>query len=108
MPLSQANYRYSETWVPLNRPDIVQSELLFRRLPEIELNSVIVSVQQLNLGTTLAFCLSNGTVEFRNRPGLDLLPPDNSPDRASSLAQVGLEFPPGSPSELYITLVYQR
>lgn len=86
------------------RPDIFQSELLFRRLPEIELNSSVVSVQQLNLGTTLAFCLSNGTVEFRNRPGLDLLPPDNSPDRASSLAQVGLEFPSGSPCELYITL----
>ncbi|KAL8760778.1 MAG: hypothetical protein Q9184_003063 [Pyrenodesmia sp. 2 TL-2023] len=86
-----------------SNPSELQPELIFRRLPEIDVNSIIVSVQQLNLGTTLAFCLSDGTVEFRNRPGLDLLPPDNSPDRASSLAQVGLEFPSGNPC-LYAAL----
>lgn len=60
------------------------------------MNSIIVSVAQLNLGTTLAFCFSDGSIDFRSRPSLDPLPHDDSPDRASSLAQVGLAFPHSS------------
>ena len=64
------------------------------------MNTVVVAVQQLNLGTTLVFCSSDGSVEFRSRTTLDPLPRDDSPARASSIAQVGLGFPIGNPCKL--------
>lgn len=69
--------------------------MVLKRLPDISLGNIISSVQQLNLGTTLAFCSSDGSVDFRSRPALDLLPRDDSSDKASGLAQVGLSFPQG-------------
>ncbi|KAL9060542.1 MAG: hypothetical protein Q9206_000986 [Seirophora lacunosa] len=73
----------------------LQAEVVLKRLPDISLGNIISSVQQLNLGTTLAFCSSDGSVDFRSRPALDLLPRDDSSDKASGLAQVGLSFPQG-------------
>ncbi len=55
-----------------------------------------MAVRELHLATTLVFCFSDGSVEFRSRSTLDLLPHDEA-DRVSSMAQVGLEFLPGDP-----------
>lgn len=60
------------------------------------MNRVIVAIRELHLATTLVLCSSDGSVEFRSRSTLDLLPRDD-PDRVSSMAQVGLEFVPGDP-----------
>ncbi|KAI4142263.1 MAG: hypothetical protein LQ341_003264, partial [Variospora aurantia] len=73
----------------------LQTEVVLKRLPDISVGNVVNTVQQLNLGTTLAFCSSDGSVEFRSRPALDLLPRDESSDKVSGLTQVGLGFPQG-------------
>lgn len=80
----------------MRNPDAAQSELLLRTLPSINVDKVIAAVQQLNLGTTLVFCSCDGSVEFRSRVTLDPLPRDDTPARASSIAQVGLGFPEGN------------
>ncbi|KAL8936278.1 MAG: hypothetical protein Q9211_004261 [Gyalolechia sp. 1 TL-2023] len=80
-----------------SNPIELQSEVVFSKLPGVSVRKFIVAVQQLNLSTTLVFCTSGGGVEFRNRTTLDLLPRDDTLDQASSVAQVGLEYPDGSP-----------
>ena len=64
------------------------------------MNKVVVAVRELHLATTLVLCFSNGSVEFRSRSTLDLLPRDDA-DRVSSMAQVGLELLPGAPCECH-------
>ncbi|KAL8709289.1 MAG: hypothetical protein Q9225_007469 [Loekoesia sp. 1 TL-2023] len=80
----------------MRNPNAAQSEVLLDTLPSISVDKVVVAVQQLNLGTTLVFCSSDGSVEFRSRVTLGPLPLDNNPTRASSIAQVGLRFPDGN------------
>ncbi|KAL8643791.1 MAG: hypothetical protein Q9226_008118 [Calogaya cf. arnoldii] len=74
----------------------LQSEVTFKRLQDFVVNKVVVAVRELHLATTLVLCFSDGSVEFRSRSTLDLLPRDDA-DRVSSMAQVGLEFLPGDP-----------
>ncbi|CAL8583760.1 hypothetical protein XPA_009378 [Xanthoria parietina] len=77
-------------------PSDLQPEVTFKRLQDVKVNRVIVAVRELHLATTLVLCSSDGSVEFRSRSTLDLLPRDD-PDRVSSMAQVGLEFVPSDP-----------
>ncbi|KAL8920524.1 MAG: hypothetical protein Q9172_004478 [Xanthocarpia lactea] len=74
----------------------LQPDITFRRLQDVRESKVMVAVRELHLATTLVFCFSDGSVEFRSRSTLDLLPHDET-DRVSSMAQVGLEFLPGDP-----------
>ncbi|KAL9604464.1 MAG: hypothetical protein Q9219_000429 [cf. Caloplaca sp. 3 TL-2023] len=78
-------------------PKDLQSEVGLRRLAGIRVDRIILAVQQLNLGTTLVFCLDDGSIEFRNRTTLNPLPQDDTPAQASSIAQVGLKFPDSNP-----------
>ncbi|KAL8736286.1 MAG: hypothetical protein Q9166_000441 [cf. Caloplaca sp. 2 TL-2023] len=78
--------------------DDLQSDVVFKRLQDINIHKVIVTIRELHLATAFVLCFSDGSVEFRNRSTLDLLPRDDTPDRVSSMAQVGLEFLPGDPS----------
>ncbi|KAL8835573.1 MAG: hypothetical protein Q9170_003257 [Blastenia crenularia] len=81
---------------PSNPVDL-QPEVIFRKLPCVSINRVIVASHQLNLGTVLVFCLSDGSVEFRDRTTLEPLLHDDTPARASSVVQVGLGFTGGIP-----------
>ena len=60
------------------------------------MTKTLVSLQQVNVGTALVMNYSDGSVEFRDRVTLDLLPRDGN-DRISSLAQVGFSFPAKGP-----------
>lgn len=77
----------------------LQSEVTLTKMPSVIVHRAIVAVQQLNLGTTLVFCTSDGGVEFRNRTTLDSLPRDDTLAQASSIAQVGLGFLDSSPCQ---------
>ena len=56
----------------------------------------MLSIQQVNVGTVLAMTYSDGTVEYRDRTNMKI-PPRDSNDRISSLAQVGFSFPAKGP-----------
>ena len=60
------------------------------------MTKTLLSFQQVNVGTALVMNYSDGSVEFRDRVTLDLLPRDGN-DRISSLAQVGFNFPARGP-----------
>ena len=49
-------------------------------------------MQQLNVGTILAFLFSDGSVEFRDRTTLDILGTDQNNDQIASLPQIGFGF----------------
>ncbi|KAL8701035.1 MAG: hypothetical protein Q9224_000687 [Gallowayella concinna] len=76
----------------------LQSDVTFKRLQDVRVNKIIVAIRDIHLATTLALCPSDGSVEFRSRNTLDPLLRDDTLDRASGMAQVGLEFLPGDPS----------
>ncbi|KAI4179860.1 MAG: hypothetical protein L6R41_007600 [Letrouitia leprolyta] len=75
----------------------LQSEAILSKLPGVIVHNVIIAVQQLNFGTTLVLCTSDGGVEFRNRTTLDLLPPDDTPAQVSGISPVGLGFVDDNP-----------
>ncbi|KAL8712283.1 MAG: hypothetical protein Q9220_003434 [cf. Caloplaca sp. 1 TL-2023] len=74
----------------------LQVETGFQRLPDVTVGKVIIHIQQFNLGTILAFCSSDGSIEFRSRTTLDFLPHDEATDRISSIPQLGFNFPEGN------------
>ena len=60
-------------------------------------NRGLCSVQQISLSTVLVLTYSDGTVEFRDRTTMDVLPRDETMDQVSSLGQVGFDFPDTGP-----------
>ncbi|KAL9044109.1 MAG: hypothetical protein Q9214_002729 [Letrouitia sp. 1 TL-2023] len=49
--------------------------------------------QVLNIGTVIAFSFCDGTIEFRGRADLEMLPRDETYNQALNLSQIGFEFP---------------
>ena len=72
----------------------------FKRLPDISVNGIIVSAASLYNDTVLSLSYSDGSVEFRNRPALDIINADHNPNQVSSLSQSGFSFPTGNPCKL--------
>ena len=60
-------------------------------------NGTIVSAVLLYNDTVLSLSYSDGSIEFRNRPALDVVIPDHNPNQVSSLSQSGFSFPAGNP-----------
>lgn len=58
----------------------------------------LLCIKELNVGIVLAMIYSDGSVEYRDRTSMELLPRDGI-DQISSLAQVGFNFPLGNPCE---------
>ncbi len=56
------------------------------------MNYLLLSVQEACLSTVLAMTYSDGTIEFRDRTSVDILPRDDSTKQVSSMSQVGFEF----------------
>ncbi|KAF2866785.1 mediator complex, subunit Med16 [Massariosphaeria phaeospora] len=71
---------------------------LLKRLPETIMHSVILSFTPLWYNMFLAFCHSDGTIEFRKRSTMEIITPDYNTTSVTSLPQAGFSFPPLDPS----------
>jgi mediator of RNA polymerase II transcription subunit 16 len=61
-------------------------------------NSLVLSLFPIFYNTTLAFCQSDGTIEFRQRSTLNVIAPDYNQNQVSSLSQAGFAFSNIEPS----------
>ncbi|KAF2182172.1 hypothetical protein K469DRAFT_669982 [Zopfia rhizophila CBS 207.26] len=65
---------------------------LLKRLPDIPMHSVILSFFSLWYHMVLAFCHSDGTIEFRKRATMESIMMDDSTETVTSLSQAGFAF----------------
>lgn len=82
---------------------------ILKRSNDIAVSKTMLSIQQVNIGTALAMTFSDGTVEYRDRVTMELLPRDGN-GQISSMAQVGFNFPVRGSGTLDFSspLLYQR
>lgn len=76
---------------------------LLRRQPDTMTHSVILSFVPLWYHMLLAYCYSDGTIEFRKRSTMAVIAPDYNTDTVSSLPQAGFSFTTLEPS-LHVAL----
>jgi mediator of RNA polymerase II transcription subunit 16 len=76
---------------------------LFKKMPDIIMHSVVMEFYPLWYNMILAFCHSDGTIEFRKRATMDSIVPDFNTETVTSLPQAGFGFPSTDPS-LHIAL----
>lgn len=69
-----------------------KSEISFKRLDDVVINRLLLSVQDACLSTILALTYSDGTIEFRDRTGVGILARDDISKQVSSMYQVGFDF----------------
>ena len=72
--------------------------LVLKRLPDIVLHSVVVAFYPVWYNMLLAFCYSDGTIDFRRRATMDQIMADFNTETVTSLVQAGFAFPPLDPS----------
>lgn len=82
----------------------MQQYLELKRLDDIVVERIFLSVQQLGPGTILGMTYSDGTIEFRDRTRLDVIGFDGNLERVTSLPQIGFAFPSEGPCKS-LTLV---
>lgn len=70
-----------------------QQDHQLRRLDDIVLDKIIVSIQLVHSGSTLAFSYSDGSIEFRQRTDLTVIGSDDDPNRVVNLPRTGFAFP---------------
>ena len=75
-------------------------EASLKRLGDILINRLLLSVQEVSLSTVLVMKYSDGTIEFRDRSSMIVLSRDDITKQVSSLFQVGFDFLAASPSKL--------
>jgi mediator of RNA polymerase II transcription subunit 16 len=80
-----------------------RDELTLKRLPDMALHSVVLAFHPFWYNMILAYCYSDGTIEFRKRATMDVLGPDYSTDTLTSIFQTGFAFPQLEPS-LHVAL----
>ncbi|KAF2108513.1 mediator complex, subunit Med16 [Lophiotrema nucula] len=76
---------------------------LLKRVPDTVLHSVVLSFHSLWYHMILAFCYSDGSIEFRKRVTMDVMGPDYNTQTVSSLPQAGFHFSALEPA-LHIAL----
>ena len=76
---------------------------LLNRKEDYPMNSTILSVFPLWYNMVLAYCYSDGTIEFRSRASMDVITPDYNTETVTSLPQAGFAFPAVDPA-LHIAL----
>ncbi|KAI8936364.1 hypothetical protein NX059_006776 [Plenodomus lindquistii] len=69
-----------------------------QRQPDFTLHAVVLAFYPIWYSMLLAFCYSDGTLEFRKRSTLETIMPDGNTDTVTSLLQVGYIFPHAEPS----------
>lgn len=80
-----------------------RSMWLLKRQEDMKMHSVILSFYPLWYNMLLAYCYSDGSIEFRKRSTMDIITSDYNTDTVSSLPQAGFAFPTLEPS-LHIAL----
>lgn len=70
----------------------LQEEPTLKRLDDVRIHKLILQIQQFSQGLILAFYYSDGSVEFRDRANMELLPLDNTNDKVCGLVQLGFGF----------------
>lgn len=63
-----------------------------KRLGDVIINRLLISLQDVYLSTVLVLTYSDGTIEFRDRIGLGVLARDDISKQVSSMYQVGFDF----------------
>ncbi|KAJ4367457.1 Mediator of RNA polymerase II transcription subunit 16 [Neocucurbitaria cava] len=74
------------------------SGFLLKRLPDFTLHAVVLAFHPIWYNMLLAFCYSDGTIEFRKRSTMETIMPDGNTDTVTSLLQAGFVFPHAEPS----------
>jgi mediator of RNA polymerase II transcription subunit 16 len=80
-----------------------REELSLKRLPDLLLHSVVLTFQPFWYNMLLAYCYSDGTIEFRKRSTMEILGPDENNETLTSIFQAGFSFPQLEPS-LHVAL----
>ncbi|KAF2797604.1 hypothetical protein K505DRAFT_298116 [Melanomma pulvis-pyrius CBS 109.77] len=80
-----------------------RSVFVLKRQPDTIMHSIILAFFPLWYNMLLAFCYSDGTIEFRKRATMEAISPDYNTETVTSLSQAGFSFTPLDPS-LHISL----
>lgn len=74
-----------------------------KRSPDFPMHAVVLDCIPVWYHMILAFCYSDGTIEFRKRSTMEILTSEGNTDTVTSLFQAGFAFPHAEPS-LHMTL----
>lgn len=74
-----------------------------KRATDFPMHAVVLACIPVWYHMLLAFCYSDGTIEFRKRSTMEILVNDGNTDTVTSLFQAGFAFPHGEPS-LHVAL----
>ncbi|XPS74919.1 Mediator of RNA polymerase II transcription subunit 16 [Ascochyta lentis] len=69
-----------------------------KRAADFPMHAVVLACIPVWYHMLLAFCYSDGTIEFRRRSTMEILVSDGNTDTVTSLFQAGFAFPHGEPS----------
>jgi mediator of RNA polymerase II transcription subunit 16 len=75
-----------------------QSVLSLKRKPDFTLHAVVLAFHPIWYNMLLAFCYSDGVIEFRKRTTMEIVMPDVNTNTVTSLMQAGYVFQHGEPS----------
>jgi mediator of RNA polymerase II transcription subunit 16 len=75
-----------------------QSILSLRRQPDVTLHAVVLAFHPIWYSMLLAFCYSDGAIEFRKRSTIETIMPDGNTETVTSLLQAGYSFQHTEPS----------
>ncbi|CAO2650518.1 Nn.00g018100.m01.CDS01 [Neocucurbitaria sp. VM-36] len=74
------------------------NSFLLKRQSDFTLHAVVLAFHPIWYNMLLAFCYSDGTIEFRKRSTMETIMPDSNTDTVTSLLQAGFVFPHTEPS----------
>jgi mediator of RNA polymerase II transcription subunit 16 len=75
-----------------------QTTFLLKRQPDFALHAVVLDFYPMWYNMLLAFCYSDGSIEFRKRSTMEIIMPDGNTDNVTSLLQAGFVFQHAEPS----------
>ncbi|KAF1941855.1 hypothetical protein EJ02DRAFT_403819 [Clathrospora elynae] len=80
-----------------------QTSFLLMRQRDFTLHAVVLEFHPVWYNMLLAFCYSDGAIEFRKRSTMEIIMPDGNTNTVTSLLQAGFVFPHTEPS-LHVAL----
>ncbi|KAF1840922.1 uncharacterized protein K460DRAFT_194674 [Cucurbitaria berberidis CBS 394.84] len=75
-----------------------RSSFALKRQPDFTLHAVVLAFHPIWYNMLLAFCYSDGMIEFRKRSTMETIMPDSNTDTVTSLLKAGFVFPHSEPS----------
>ncbi|RAR11277.1 mediator of rna polymerase ii transcription subunit 16 [Stemphylium lycopersici] len=75
-----------------------QNSFLLKRQPDFSLHAVVLAFHPIWYNMLLAFCYSDGAIEFRKRSTMEMILPDGNTETVTSLLQAGFVFQHAEPS----------